>query len=119
MYKAIWLKFIPLNVSKITPKFSIIKILLLFLLMCSCKKKPDLTYKTVDKNKSVFLSGKVLADTQFLSDKKCKECHKNQFKKCKGSDHDKAMQIAGSVSVLADLKKSRKNTNKRIKNRCH
>lgn len=67
----------------------------------SCDKK--LEYKEVKKDKSVFLSGEIIPDSHFLGDKKCKECHQNEFKKWKGSDHDKAMQIADSASVLANF----------------
>ncbi|MCL7763682.1 tetratricopeptide repeat protein [Polaribacter sp. Z014] len=67
----------------------------------SCDKKVE--YKEVTKDDGVFLSGKMIPDDHFLGDQKCKECHQDQFKKWKGSDHDKAMQIADSVSVLGDF----------------
>ncbi|MDP5105780.1 MAG: cytochrome c family protein [Polaribacter sp.] len=77
-------------------------VLALFLISSfSCDKKA--AYKEVDKAKSVFLSGEIIPDSHFLGDKKCKECHQNEFKKWEGSHHDKAMQIADSISVLANF----------------
>ena len=67
----------------------------------SCDKKA--TYKEVEKKDGVFLSGKMIPDDHFLGDQKCKECHQDQFKKWKGSDHDKAMQLADSLSILGDF----------------
>lgn len=67
----------------------------------SCDKK--VAYKEVNKEKSIFLSGEIIPDSHFLGDKKCKECHQNEFKRWEGSHHDKAMQIADSVTVLADF----------------
>ena len=71
------------------------------LLMLSCDKKVD--YKKVDESKGVFLSGKIIPDSHFLGDDKCKECHQDQFKKWEGSHHDKAMQIADSSTILANF----------------
>ncbi|WP_339661671.1 tetratricopeptide repeat protein [uncultured Polaribacter sp.] len=77
-------------------------VLALFLISSfSCDKKA--AYKEVDKAKSVFLSGEIIPDSHFLGDKKCKECHQNEFKKWEGSHHDKAMQIADSISILGDF----------------
>ncbi len=67
----------------------------------SCDNKPE--YKKVDKKKSVFLSGEIIPDSYFLGDKKCKECHQDEFKKWEGSHHDKAMQIADSISILGNF----------------
>ena len=67
----------------------------------SCDKKED--YKTVVADSSVFLSGKIIPDDHFLGDQKCKECHQDQFKSWEGSHHDKAMEIADSVSILGDF----------------
>ncbi|MCL7753586.1 multiheme c-type cytochrome [Polaribacter sp. Z022] len=67
----------------------------------SCDKKT--AYKEVEKDKGVFLSGKIIPDSHFLGDQKCKECHQDQFKKWEGSHHDKAMQIADSTTILANF----------------
>ncbi|MDO6739668.1 MULTISPECIES: tetratricopeptide repeat protein [Polaribacter] len=75
--------------------------IILVLLFYSCQKKED--YKEVNTKKSVFLTGEVIPDSHFLGDQKCKECHQNEFKKWKGSHHDKAMQIADSATVLANF----------------
>lgn len=70
-------------------------------LFFSCSKENN--YKKVDTlNKNRF-SNKVIDDSEFLGDKKCKECHKKEYTKWKGSHHDKAMQIADSVSVLGNF----------------
>ncbi|PQJ69742.1 tetratricopeptide repeat protein [Polaribacter butkevichii] len=71
------------------------------LAIISCDKKVE--YKEVEKDKGVFLSGEMIPDSHFLGDQKCKECHQDQFDKWKGSDHDKAMDLADSVSVLGDF----------------
>lgn len=71
------------------------------LLITSCDKKAE--YKEVNKDSSVFLSGKIIPDSHFLGDEKCKECHQDQFKKWEGSHHDKAMQIADSITILANF----------------
>lgn len=71
------------------------------LFFSSCTKKTE--YKEVTKNEGVFLSGKMIPDDHFLGDKKCQECHQDQFKKWKGSHHDKAMQLADSASILGNF----------------
>ncbi len=73
----------------------------LIISFCSCNKK--LKYIEVEQEKSVFLSGDKIPDSHFLGDQKCKECHQDEFKRWKGSHHDKAMQIADSISVLANF----------------
>ena len=70
-------------------------------MLFSCKKKIE--YQKVKEQKSEFLSGKIIPDNHFLGDKKCKECHEQEYEKWKGSHHDKAMQIADSASVLGDF----------------
>jgi len=67
----------------------------------SCSKKDE--YKSVIAEDSVFLSGKIIPDDHFLGDQKCKECHQDQFKSWEGSHHDKAMEIADSISILGDF----------------
>ncbi len=68
--------------------------------MCSCKKKTE--YLPVIE--TGFISDQVLPDSYFLGDNNCKECHQEEFKLWQGSHHDKAMQLADSISVLADFK---------------
>ncbi len=75
--------------------------ILLSLIFFSCQEK--VKYSKVDKTKTKFLSGKIIPDSHFLGDEKCKECHQEEFKNWKGSHHDKAMQIADSSSVLANF----------------
>ncbi|WP_439132692.1 tetratricopeptide repeat protein [Polaribacter sp.] len=82
-------------------KSSISMLLFMIVIVFSCKKKAD--YKAVDTKKSVFLSGKVIPDSHFLGDEKCKECHQQEFTAWQGSHHDKAMQIADRISVLANF----------------
>lgn len=72
----------------------------LIILFCSCKKESK--YESVSKE-SVFVSSKEIPDSHFLGDNQCKECHKAQFKAWRGSHHDKAMQLADSISVLGNF----------------
>ncbi len=87
--------------KRISPQI-IILLLVCFLTVFSCKDKSE--YKGVDEKETVFLSGKQIPDSHFLGDNNCKECHQDEFKDWQGSHHDKAMQIADSVSVLAGFK---------------
>lgn len=66
----------------------------------SCKEGTK--YKNITKD-NVFISTKEIPDSDFLGDNNCKECHAKEFDEWHGSDHDKAMQIADSLSVLADF----------------
>ena len=72
-----------------------------FSIVLSCKD--DTKYEAIDKKESVFLTGNIIPDNHFLGDNQCKECHKDEFKDWQGSHHDKAMQIADSVTVLASF----------------
>ena len=76
----------------------------LFLFLYACKNEKKEAYGEVTKDNSVFISDKQIPDDHFLGDKKCKECHQDQFKDWEGSHHDKAMQIATRESILADFK---------------
>ncbi len=78
-------------------------VLTIVLFFISCNKNQKENYQQIDTKKSVFLSGKVISDSRFLGDQKCKECHEQEFKKWQGSHHDKAMQIADSTTVLANF----------------
>ncbi|WP_445731549.1 tetratricopeptide repeat protein [Mariniflexile sp.] len=69
-------------------------------IIISCKKESK--YIPVSEN-DIFASTEQIPDSHFLGDQNCKECHKDQFKAWKGSDHDKAMQLADSTSVLGDF----------------
>ena len=91
------LKINPSNI--VLSNHIIILLFVCFSTVLSCKDKNE--YESIDENESVFLSGKQIPDDHFLGDNNCKECHKEEFKDWQGSDHDKAMQIADSVSVLA------------------
>ena len=90
-----------MNTSLFFKKGPFLLVLSLIVFFTSCDKKTE--YKEVEKDKGVFLSGKIIPDSHFLGDQKCKECHQDEFNKWKGSDHDKAMQLADSVSILADF----------------
>jgi len=68
------------------------------LVISSCKQETK--YETAS-NDIEFLSAKEIPDSDFLGDQKCKECHQDEFKDWQGSHHDKAMQVADSLSVLA------------------
>ncbi|WP_139957265.1 tetratricopeptide repeat protein [Flavicella sediminum] len=83
---------------------SLLGILFLFLLSCQTEKKE--TYKAIPKSEErpIFSSTKQIPDAHFLGDKKCKECHENQFEKWEGSHHDKSMDIATRETILADFK---------------
>ena len=81
-------------------------LLCVFVFLFSCSDKKD-SYKkiaTSKEYKSVFASTDSIPDAHFLGDKTCKECHQDQFKKWKGSHHDKSMDIATPETVLADFK---------------
>jgi len=77
--------------------FSLIIIFTFF----SCKNEVE--YQSIPED-DVFISSNKIPDSHFLGDRKCKECHEKEFKDWQGSHHDKAMQIADSLSVLADFK---------------
>lgn len=77
-------------------------LIICFFTAFSCKDKSE--YKGINENDTVFLSGKLIPDTDFLGDQNCKECHQKEYEDWKGSHHDKAMQIADSSTVLADFK---------------
>lgn len=74
--------------------------LLIQLTYISCKEESK--YQSVTKD-TVFVSTKAIPDSNFLGDNNCKECHKDQYNDWKGSHHDKTMQLADSLSVLADF----------------
>ncbi len=39
----------------------------------------------------------------FVGSEKCKTCHRNEYEKWQGSDHDRAMAVADNTSVLGDF----------------
>ncbi|WP_288955394.1 tetratricopeptide repeat protein [uncultured Polaribacter sp.] len=78
-------------------------ILVVSFFFISCKKTQEYKYQEVDKGENVFLTGKAIPDNHFLGDAKCKECHEKEYQNWKGSHHDKAMQIADSLSVLGNF----------------
>ncbi len=69
-------------------------------IILSCKEKN--AYKSVSSVAKEYPYDKI-TDDLFLGDKKCKECHQEEFKEWKGSHHDKAMQIADSLTVLGNF----------------
>ena len=77
--------------------------LLSLIFWVSCQNNEAKKYEPIAPKKSVFLSGKVIPDSHFLGDDKCKECHQQEYKNWSGSHHDKAMQIADSTTVLANF----------------
>ena len=93
------------QISVKTSLFSVLKstLLVIVLIFFSCSKNQKENYEKVNTEKDVFLTGEIIPDSHFLGDKKCKECHQEEFKKWKGSHHDKAMQIADSLTVLANF----------------
>jgi len=90
------------NSKTVLSHLGITLLLSCFSIVLSCKDNSK--YEDVAQKESVFLSGKQIPDNHFLGDNNCKECHQDEFKDWQGSDHDKAMQIADSISVLADFK---------------
>lgn len=65
--------------------------------------KNDVKQEYISQNEDVFTSTKEIPDSHFLGDNNCKECHEQEFEDWQGSHHDKAMQIADSLTVLADF----------------
>ena len=59
-------------------------------------------YFAVDKNKAKPGVSDTKAST-FVGSEKCKECHKGEYDKWKGSHHDHAMEVASEESVLGDF----------------
>jgi len=90
-----------MNSSCLKSLQTIILLIVCVLTFFSCKKKSE--YEKVEKQ-PILLSGREIPNSHFLGDKKCKQCHQNEFKDWQGSHHDKAMQKADSTTVLADFK---------------
>ena len=80
-----------------------LSIVVLIIFFVSCKNDAD--YQSITKENAI-ISDKVIPDSDFLGDRNCKECHAKEFDEWHGSDHDKAMQIADSLSVLGDFNNS-------------
>ena len=95
------MKFYLNNFKSTLPHYTTVLFLGFFCSILSCKDTNK--YEGIDEKESVFLSGKLIPDNHFLGDNTCKECHKAEFKDWQGSHHDKAMQIADSVTVLASF----------------
>ncbi len=72
-------------------------LLCVFFIACDEKNK----YAALVSGDDLFISGKEIPDSLFLGDQNCKECHQEEFDLWQGSHHDKAMQTADSISVLA------------------
>ena len=80
-------------------KLSLLLITSVFIFSCKEKTK----YESVNQKENVFISAKEIPDSYFLGDNNCKECHQQEFKDWQGSHHDKAMQKADSLTILADF----------------
>lgn len=78
----------------------LVALIILFTLF-GCKN--DVKQEYISQNDDVFTSTKEIPDSHFLGDNNCKECHEQEFEDWQGSHHDKAMQLADSLSVLADF----------------
>mgnify|MGYP000562821790 CR=1 FL=1 len=76
-------------------------LLITLVLVFSCKEKTK--YESINQNENGFISSKEIPDSYFLGDNNCKECHQQEFKDWQGSHHDKAMQKADSLTILADF----------------
>ena len=83
------------------PFFKTCFLLLTIVLFFSCKEKAK--YESRSQSQNIFISANEIPDSYFLGDNNCKECHQQEFKDWQGSHHDKAMQIADSLTVLADF----------------
>ncbi|MCB0749605.1 MAG: hypothetical protein KDC90_19265, partial [Ignavibacteriae bacterium] len=81
-------------------RFEIVS-LIIFFSVISCKE--DVKQSYASQNEEVFISTKEIPASKFLGDNNCKECHKEQYNDWKGSHHDKAMQLADSISVLGNF----------------
>tara|TARA_R110001583_G_scaffold195374_1_gene372361 strand:+ start:83 stop:2341 length:2259 start_codon:yes stop_codon:yes gene_type:complete len=82
-------------------KKEFVKLLLICVLVFSCNKESQYVSASED---DIFVSTKQIPDSHFLGDTNCKECHEDEFKAWSGSHHDKAMEIADSISVLGNFK---------------
>lgn len=84
-------------------KISFLLLISFISVLFSCQNDKKETYKKIDKpvQKSVFTSTEQIPDSHFLGDKKCKECHQDQFEKWQGSHHDKSMDVATRETILA------------------
>jgi len=75
-------------------------VLICYCFLTSCKEEKP--YQKVANQRKSFSYQKI-TDSIFLGDRKCKECHKEEFKEWRGSHHDKAMQVADASTVLGDF----------------
>ncbi|WP_117880521.1 tetratricopeptide repeat protein [Aureibaculum luteum] len=82
------------------PKIITFFLLLATLLLTACVDKKE-KYKKIETTKNTGLSTKLIPDAHFLGSESCKECHQDQFKDWKGSDHDRAMELPTRETVLA------------------
>ena len=77
-------------------------VLSFFFLMSSCGDKKKEYRNVSDKEKQeLLLSTKIIPDKHFSGSESCMECHQDQFKDWKGSDHDRAMELPTRKTVLA------------------
>lgn len=45
----------------------------------------------------------MMAPSEFVGGKKCRDCHRNEYEKWQGSYHDRAMDVADDTTVLGDF----------------
>lgn len=88
------------KVKKLIPFCGNIKLslLILVLLLLACKEK---TARYRPLSKAVPLHTKVIPDDHYVGSKTCAECHAKAYEDWKGSDHDRAMELADRTTVLA------------------
>ena len=101
MNKNLFLRFRKKGTLNNHPFIKICFLLIALVLLFSCKEETK--YESINQKENVFISAKEIPDSYFLGDNNCKECHQQEFKDWQGSHHDKAMQIADSLTVLADF----------------
>jgi tetratricopeptide (TPR) repeat protein len=78
--------------------------MLIFFLAMACRSDAKKEYAPIKSSESkIFVSDKLISDSEFLGDASCKECHEDEFNLWQGSHHDKAMQVASRETILADF----------------
>lgn len=99
-------KIVKMNKKYIPHTLQVSLLLSISLLLFSCGEEKKEAYKKIPtvKTKTIYASTDSIPDAHFLGDKTCKECHQDQFKKWKGSHHDKSMDVATRETILADFK---------------
>lgn len=73
-------------------------LLILTMVLFACKDKKD-TYRPLSK--SIPLHTNIIPDDHYVGSKTCAECHAQAYEEWKGSDHDRAMELATRATVIA------------------